>query len=60
MSRVLTIEELDSESRAWTVKSLVPVDKFETPEEIKNTREYQGCFVSFSKRVIDDLQPLNF
>ena len=30
ISRVLTIEELDSESRGWTVKSVVLVDKFET------------------------------
>ena len=58
-SRVLTIEELDSESRAWTVKSVVPVDKFETLEETKNKREYKACFASFSKGVIDDLQPLN-
>ncbi|XP_015750817.1 PREDICTED: kelch-like protein 3 [Acropora digitifera] len=59
ISRVLTIEELDSESRAWTVKSVVPVDNFETPEENKNKREYKACYASFSKRVIDDLQPLN-
>ena len=58
-SRVLTIEELDSESRAWTVKSVVPVDNFETSEENKNKREYKACFASFSKRVIADLQPLN-
>ena len=59
ISRALTIEELDSESRAWTVKSVVPVDNFETPEENENKREYKACFTSFSKRVIDDLQPLN-
>ena len=58
-SRVLTIEELDSESRAWTVKSVVPADNFETSEENKNKREYKACFASFSKRVIADLQPLN-
>ncbi|XP_044178438.1 kelch-like protein diablo [Acropora millepora] len=58
-SRVLTIEELDSESRAWTVKSVVPVDNFETPEENKNKREYKACFANFSKRVIDGLRPLN-
>ena len=44
ISRVLTIEELDSESRAWTVKSVVPVDKFETLEETKNKREYKAFF----------------
>ncbi|XP_067048895.1 kelch-like protein 28 [Acropora muricata] len=59
ISRILTIEELDSESRAWSVKTVVPVDNFETPEENKNKREYQACFASFCKRVIDDLQPLN-
>ena len=58
-SRVLTIEELDSEGRAWTVKSVVPADNFETSEENKNKREYKACFASFSKRVIADLQPLN-
>ena len=58
-SRVLTIEELDSESRAWTVKSVVPVDNFETSEENKNKREYKACFATFSKRLIADLQPLN-
>ena len=40
ISRALTIEELDSESRVWTVKSVVPVDNFETPEENENKREY--------------------
>ena len=59
VSRVLTIEELDSESREWTVKSVVPVDNFETSEENKNKREYKACFASFSKRVIADIQPLN-
>ena len=58
ISRVLTIEEFNSENRAWTVKSVVPVDNFETSEEIKNKREYKACFTSFCKRVIDDLQPL--
>ena len=58
ISRVLTVEEFDSESRGWTVKSVVPVDNFETPEENKKKRKYQACFASFSKRVIDDLQPL--
>ena len=59
ISRALTIEELDSESRAWSVKSVVPVDNFETPEENNNKREYKACFASFSKRVIDDRQPQN-
>ena len=59
ISRALTIEELDSESRGWTVKSVVPVDNFETQEENENKREYKACFTSFCKRVIDDLQPLN-
>ena len=59
ISRALTIEELDSESRVWTVKSVVPVDNFETPEENENKREYKACFTSFSKRVINDLQSLN-
>ena len=59
IQRVLTIEELDSESREWTVRSVVPVDNFETSEENENKREYQACFAIFSKRVIDDLWPLN-
>ena len=58
-SRVLTIEEFDSERRAWTVESVVPVDSFETSEENKNKREYKACFASFSKRVIADLLILN-
>ena len=60
ISRALRIEEFDSESRVWTVKSVVPVKKFETTEETINKWEYQACFASFPKRVIDDLQPLNF
>ena len=59
-SRALRIEEFDSESRVWTVKSVIPVKKFETTEETKNKREYQACFASFPKRVINDLQSLNF
>ncbi|XP_015756211.1 PREDICTED: kelch-like protein 18 isoform X2 [Acropora digitifera] len=50
ISRVLTIEELDSESRAWTVKSVVPVDKFETFEETKNKREYKAFFLKLSQK----------
>ena len=58
--RALRIEEFDSEHRVWTMKSDVPVEKFETSEETKNKNVYQACFASFSKSVIDDLLPLHF
>ena len=55
-SRLLTVEEFDSERKEWVDKSFIPVESFETSEEQKKENIFRACFY---KQVIDKLQPLN-
>ena len=57
-SRLLTVEEFDSERKEWVDKSVIPVESFETSEEQKKENKFRACFARFCKQVIDKLQPL--
>ena len=57
--RALTIEMFDSERNEWTAISKIPVEKFESQEEIKKGKRFKACSGSFSKKVINKLKPLN-
>ena len=57
--RALTVEMFDSERNEWTAISKIPVEKFESQEEIKKGKRFKACFGSLSKKVINKLKPLN-
>ncbi|XP_068687678.1 kelch-like protein 3 [Montipora foliosa] len=57
--RLLTVEELDSDSKEWMEKSVIPVESFEMSEEHGMENIFQSCFATFCKQVIDKLHPLN-
>ena len=58
-SRLLTVEEFDSERNEWIEKSVIPVNSFETAEEKKKGNRFQACVARLCKGVIDKLKPLN-
>ena len=58
-SRLLTVEEFDSERNEWVEKSVIPVNSFETAEEKEKGNRFQACFARLCKEVIDKLKPLN-
>ena len=57
--RVLTIEMLESEKNEWTEMSQIPVERFESQEEMKKGKRFKACSASFSKKVINKLKPLD-
>ena len=57
--RVLTVEMLESEKNEWTEMSQIPVERFESQEEMKKGKRFKACSASFSKKVINKLKPLD-
>ena len=57
--RALTVEMFDSERNEWTAISKIPVEKFESQEEIKKGKRFKASSGSLSKKVINKLEPLN-
>ena len=57
-SRLLTVEEFDSERNEWVQKSVIPANSFETKEEKEKGNRFQACFARLCKKVIDKLPPL--
>ena len=56
----ITIEELGSEIKEWTEKSVIPVESFESAEELKKAKNrFLACSARLHKGVIDKLKPLN-
>ena len=58
-TRALTVEMFDSERNDWTEVSKIPVEKFESQEEMKKGKRFKACFGSLSKKVMNKLKPLN-
>ena len=58
-TRALTVEMFDSERNEWTEISQIPVERFESQEEMKKGKRFKACSGSLSKKVINKLKPLN-
>ena len=58
-SRALTVEMFDSERNEWTQISQIPVERFESQEEMKKGKRFKACSASLSKKVMSKLKPLN-
>ena len=58
-SRALTVEMFDSERNEWTQISQIPVERFESQEEMKKGKRFKACSASLSKKVMNKLKPLN-
>ena len=58
-TRALTVEMFNSERNEWTEISKIPVERFESQEEIKKKKVFKACFARLSKNVIHKLKPLN-
>ena len=57
--RGLTVEMFDSEKNDWTEVSQIPVERFESQEEMKKEKRFKACSASLSKKVINKLKPLD-
>ena len=57
--RELTVEMFDSERNEWIFISQIPVERFESQEEMKKKKVFKACFARLSKRVINKLKPVN-
>ena len=53
--RDLTVEMFDSERNEWTEISKIPVEQFESQEEIKKGKRFKACSASLSKKAINKL-----
>ena len=53
--RALTVEMFDSERNEWTEISKIPVEQFESQEEIKKGKRFKACSASLSKKAIKKL-----
>ena len=58
-SRALTVEMFDSERNEWTQISQIPVERFESQEEMKKGKRFKACSASLSKKVMNKLKPLH-
>ena len=58
-TRALTIEMFDSERNEWKEVSQIPVEKFESQEEMKKGKRFKACCASLSKKVINKHNPLD-
>ena len=54
-TRALTVEMFDSENDEGTEISQIPVERFESEEEINRGIKFKACSASFSKKVINKL-----
>ena len=59
-TRVLKIEMFDSERNEWTEVSQIPVERFESEEEINKGKRFKACSASFSKKVINKRKQLDY
>ena len=57
--QALTVEMFNSERNEWTEISQIPVERFESQEEMKKKKVFKACFARLSKNVIHKLKPLN-
>ena len=57
--RELTVEMFDSERNEWIFISQIPVERFESQEEMKKKKVFKACFARLSKKVINKLKPVN-
>ena len=58
-TRVLNVEMFESEKNEWTEISLIPVERFESEEEMKKGKRFKACCASLSKKVINKCKPLD-
>ena len=59
-TRALTVEMFDSESNEWKEISKIPVERFESQEEMKEKKVFKACSARLSKKTILKLKPLNY
>ena len=55
----LTVEMFNSERNEWTEISQIPVERFESQEEMKKKKVFKAFFARLRKKVIHKLKPLN-
>ena len=58
-TRALTVELFDSERNEWKKISQIPVERFESQEEMKKGKRFKACCASLSKKVINRHKPLD-
>ena len=58
-TRALTVEMFDSERNEWTQISQIPVERFESQEEMNRGKKFRACSASFCKKVMNKLKPLD-
>ena len=58
-TRALTVEMFDSESNEWKEISQIPVERFESQEEMKKKKVFKACSARLSKKTIHKLKLLN-
>ena len=58
-TRALTVEMFDSERNEWKEISQIPVERFESQEEMKKGKIFKACCASLSKKVINRHKPLD-
>ena len=58
-TRVLKIEMFDSERNEWTEVSQIPVERFESQEEMNKGKKFKACSASFSEKVINKREQLD-
>ena len=58
-TRALTVEMFDSERNEWKEISQIPVERFESQEEMKKGKRFKACCASLSKKVINKRKPLS-
>ena len=57
--QALTVEMFNSERNEWTEISKIPVERFESQEEMKKKKVFKAFFARLRKKVIHKLKPLN-
>ena len=55
----LKLKMFDSERNEWTEVSQIPVERFESQEEINKGKKFKACSASFSKKVINKRKQLD-
>ena len=58
-TRALGVETFDFERNQWTQISAIPVESFESEDEKRKEKKFQGCVARICKRVINKLEPLD-
>ena len=53
--RALTTEMFDSERNEWTEVSKIPVERFESQQEMKKGKRFKACSASLNKKAINKL-----